>query len=302
MLTTFGSTTNLLDVSNSTEAVRESAAKLIDSITAPRGFETRLVAFERAVRAALPPKITKLGPVAKLTPVVELDAVLAELKPVAKDALQLAVDEAKAAGALWDQLGEILNVRAKHVGDAHRAWSIQNQDRALVHYGSTGRLRRMFVAKTTDVSETVALKRVERAGLVQEAHERCSELVRGELWRLVDLALASKHPYVEISEATGFSEGWLHSGHANWAAMNHRTARVQARPYDERRALVMEALRAWAAENGGALPTGLKMWNDVPVGKKQWDPKIAELLRRAPAEVERQMNQLAEMAKKGESK
>ena len=38
---------------------------------------------------------------------------------------------------------------------------------------------------------------------------------------------------------------------------------------------------------------------DVPVGKKQWDPKIAELLRLLPAEVERQM-QKNNQTKKGQ--
>ena len=36
---------------------------------------------------------------------------------------------------------------------------------------------------------------------------------------------------------------------------------------------------------------------DVPVGKKQWDPKIAEMLRLLPAEVEREIERLK--AKKG---
>lgn len=39
---------------------------------------------------------------------------------------------------------------------------------------------------------------------------------------------------------------------------------------------------------------------DVPVGKKQWNPKIAELLRLLPAEVEREIKK--QQTKKGELK
>jgi hypothetical protein len=41
---------------------------------------------------------------------------------------------------------------------------------------------------------------------------------------------------------------------------------------------------------------------DVKPGKKQWDPKIAEMLRLLPAEVERQMRKNNNQTKKGELK
>lgn len=271
-LTTLTSSSIVADMVTPIDEVAESSAKLIEAIASPRSFDSRLVAYERTVRKAIPVDVSREGPLARVAELMPLDRAVIATRVAAEDALQAAVDEAKATGLTWDELRPILRIRGAQIGATHERWAARNPDRARVTYRpeKVG-LTKFVVKRPSEMTRAAALRLVERAQLALEAHQRAVDLVRNELWRTCDLALASKRTLVELAEVTGFAESAVHKGHANWAALNHRIAKVQARPYDQRRALAMQALRSWAKENSGALPTGLKMWNDVPVGKKVRD-------------------------------
>lgn len=266
MLTTFADVSTVRIMPAPTVAVAEASAALLGAIGNARTFDSRLVAYERAVRQAVTLD-KKLRPPDMLEQLAPLDRAAGEAKRAAEDALLAAVDEARAAGASWAQLQPILRLQPHGIADTHMRWTLRNAGRARILYHEGDR-RTFEVVNPTTMKLDAALKRVERAQLATEVHERGAEAVRNEMWRAVDLARASKWTFSEIAEIVELTESTLHRGHANWAARNHRTARVQSRPFDERRNEAMTALRGWAKENDGALPTGLKMWNDVPVGKK----------------------------------
>lgn len=269
-LTTFADTSTVQSMAPTTDDVGLASMKLIDAIGNARTFDSRLVAYERLVRQLLPVETRGVGPLERLAAIMPLDRAVIACRADARHALQLCIDEAKAAGATWDAFRPILRQGANVIGTTHRVWAERNPELARVTYPES----RMTVSRPTEMSLDTALARVERAELAASTHERMCEVVRDEMWRQADVALASKHGYDDLAEATGFAVGTIHKGHANWAAANHRTARSTPRRYDDRRAETMEALRGWAKENNGSLPTGLKMWNDVPVGKKIRDFRL----------------------------